>query len=354
MATRPAEPGAASPVSELRLFAVGTTRRLGERIATLLERELDEHEERSFEDGEHKTRPLVPVRDRDVYVTHSLYSEPGESVNDKLCRLLFFLGALRDAGAARLTVVAPYLCYARKDRRTKNRDPVTTKYVAQVIEAVGADRVVTLDVHDLAAFENAFRIPTDNLGALPLFLDPLIAELPDDGRLTVLSPDAGGAKRAEACRQVLAEALGREVGSVYAAKFRSRGEVTGEAVVGEVEGRTVIAVDDLVSTGTTLVRAARACREKGAERVIALATHGLFSAGVEGRLADPALEWLMVTDTVERATAEAREASRGKIRVVECAPMLAEAIRRLHAGDSLTDLSGPEWMPGRRVSASSR
>src|SRR5512135_3205205 len=139
----------------IHLFALNASRAFGERVAQRLGMPLSPHEERDFEDGEHKARPLASVRGADVFVIQSLYGEPGQGVNDKLCRLLFFIGALRDASAGRVTAVVPYLCYARKDRKTQARDPVTTRYVAALFEAVGTDRVLTLDVHNLAAFQNA-------------------------------------------------------------------------------------------------------------------------------------------------------------------------------------------------------
>jgi len=136
----------------LKLFALGGSEGLGASIAAHLGSGVAAHEEREFEDGEHKSRPLEPVAGADVYVLHSLYGGPIET-NDKLCRLLFFIGALKDAGAERVTAVAPNLCYSRKDRRTKNFDPVTTRYVASMFEAVGTDTVATLEVHNPAAFE---------------------------------------------------------------------------------------------------------------------------------------------------------------------------------------------------------
>src|SRR5918994_7708508 len=156
-------------MGQLSLFALDGSRDFGERIAGHLGIALDDHEERAFEDGEHKARPLVGVRGRDVFVVHSLYGDPDQSPNDKLCKLLFFIGALRDASAARVTAVIPYLAYARKDRKTQTRDPVTTRYVAMLLEAVGVDRILAIDVHNLAAFQNAFRCPADHLEARPLF-----------------------------------------------------------------------------------------------------------------------------------------------------------------------------------------
>jgi len=170
---------------------------------------LAKHEERQFEDGEHKTRPLDPVGGTDVYVVQSLHGGPSESANDKLCRLLFFIGALKDAGAARVTAIVPYLCYARKDRRTKPNDPVITRYVASLFEAVGTAVFVALDVHNPAAFENAFRCRTVALTAAPLFVD--YAKALSGEHLCVVSPDPGGAKRAEIFRLALESALNQPV-----------------------------------------------------------------------------------------------------------------------------------------------
>ncbi|MGH9340200.1 MAG: ribose-phosphate diphosphokinase [Acidobacteriota bacterium] len=149
------------------------------------------------------------------------------SSNDKLCRLLFFIGALRDASAGRVTAVVPYLCYPRKDRQTKARDPVTTRYIAQLFEAVGTDRVITLDVHNLAAFQNAFRCQTDHLDSRKLFVDHFRTLLPDED-VVVISPDAGGIKRAELFREALGRAFQRGLPSAFMEKRRSEGKVTGD------------------------------------------------------------------------------------------------------------------------------
>src|SRR5690242_11580375 len=160
---------ASVPMAErLQLFALSGTETLGEKISESVGCCLAALEERSFEDGEHKVRPLEAVAGCDVYVVHRLHGGPDGSPNDELCRLLFFVGALKDAGAARVTTVTPYLCYARKDRRTKANDPVTIRYLATMFEAIGVDAVVTLEVHNEAAFENAFRCPSVALSTAPL------------------------------------------------------------------------------------------------------------------------------------------------------------------------------------------
>ena len=336
-----------------QLFALDATREFGGRVAGRLGVELAQHEEREFEDGEHKVRPLASVRGRDVYVVQSLHGGPKESPHDKLCRLWFFLATLRDAGAGRITAVVPYLAYGRKDRRTKSRDPVTTRYVAELFESTGLDRLVAIDVHDLAAFQNAFRCRTEHLEAVGLFAAEIEARF--RGRpLVVVSPDSGGVKRAEALRERLAAIAAAEVPLAFLEKKRSGGVISGEAVVGEVGGRVAVILDDLVSTGTTLARAALACRSRGAERVVAAVTHGLFTGDADRVLRDGSLDTLLVTDTVppfRLPPATVRE----RLTILDTAPLFAEAIRRLHADGSLTDLLAA-WPPqaNRPAQASAR
>jgi ribose-phosphate pyrophosphokinase len=322
------DPGRAPGTHRLQVFALNATATLGRAVAEALGCPLAAHEEREFEDGEHKIRPVECVNGADVYVIQSLHGGPGASANDKLCRLLFFVGALKDAGAARVTAVAPYLCYARKDRRTKPNDPVTTRYVARLFESIGTDAVVTLDVHNPAAFENAFNCRTVALTAAPLFVEH--AKALNDERLCVLSPDPGGVKRAEIFREALEAALKRPVAKGIADKHRSAGVVSGDILAGDVADRTVLIIDDLISTGGTLLRAARAARKAGARRIIALATHGLFMPGAAEVIADPAIDRFAVTDAVPASRLP--HGALAKLDVLPCAELLAESIRRLHSG----------------------
>jgi len=323
--------------SELQLFVLGDSLAFGERVGAHLGLPLSPHEEREFEDGEHKARPLANVRGRNVFVIHSLYGDARQSGNDKLCRLLFFIGALKDASAARVTAVVPYLAYARKDRKTKPRDPVTTRYVAALFEAVGTDAVLTMDVHNLAACQNAFRIRVENLEANKLFANyflPLLRE----SEAVVVAPDAGGIKRAERFRQLLSHQLGRPVGIAFAEKYRSGGVVSGELLVGDVRGKIAVIIDDLVSTGNTLVRTARACRAQGAASVYAAASHGLFTDDAPAVLGGDAIERCAVTDTVPPFRL-GEGAARQKLALLSSAALFAEAIRRMHGGGSLTALA---------------
>jgi ribose-phosphate pyrophosphokinase len=319
------------------LFALGATQPFGERVAERLGIALADHEEREFEDGQHKARPLVSVRGRDVFVLHSLHGDDRQSVNDKLCRLLFFLGAIRDASAASVTAVVPFLCYSRKDRKTKARDPVTTRYVAALFEAMEVDRVVTLDVHNVSAFQNAFRCRTEHLEARGLFVEHVVGAI-GDRAAAVVSPDLGGVKRAERLRVSLAERLGRPVSAAMVEKYRSEDVVSGERMAGDVSGRIAILVDDMISSGGTLVRAARACRASGAREVWAAATHPVFTPDADRALADEALDRVVTLDAipVDRIRSDV---VREKLVRIDAAGLFADAIRALHEGGSIVALN---------------
>jgi len=232
---------------------------LGGAIAKLLGVPLSPIEETEFGGGERKLRPLEDVRGRSACVIHSLFGGPLGSANDHLCEMLFLIGALKDAGARRITACAPYLAYARQDRRIESGDPVTTRYVAQLFEAVGVGRVICLDVHDPAAFENAFRCGTVHVDAGSTFVQH-VASKPSGLEYVVASPDIGGAKRARHFHGLLQTALGRPVDYALMDKTRSRGGLSGTLFAGDVAGKHVIILDDLISSGTTVLRAVGACR----------------------------------------------------------------------------------------------
>ncbi len=319
------------------LFALGFSADLGNRVAEHLGVALSAHEERDFDGGEHKSRSLVGVRGRDCHVIASLAGDQSVSANDRLCRLLFFIGALKEASARSVTAVVPYLCYSRKDRQTKARDPVTTRYVAQLFEAVGTDRIVTLDVHNVAAFQNASRIPTDHLEATQLFVEH-VGRTTTSRDLVVVSPDIGGVKRAERFRQRLAEDLGIPVELAFTAKHRSRGVLTGsDRVLGQVDGRVAIVIDDMISSGGTMRRVAEMLVGQGAASVVLMATHGLFTPGSLELFDDPAVTQVVVTDSVDQ-TARSSEVTRGRLVVLGTGSLLAEAVGRIDRGGSISEL----------------
>lgn len=319
----------------LQLFVLNPSRQFGDQVAHWLGVAAGRHEEREFEDGEHKARPLDNVRGNDVFVIQSLHGDSAGSVNDKLCRLLFFIGTLKDAAAARVTAVVPYLAFARKDVKTHPRDPLTLRYVAAMAEAVGTDALLTLDVHSLAAFQNAFRRGAEHLDACSLFakhFQPLL----QGADAVVVSPDAGGVKRAHRFRSALAAVLGAPVGTAFCEKYRKADVLSGELLVGEVAGKTAILFDDLVSSGRTLARAAQACRQHGAARVYAAASHGLFAADAAATLDGAGLDGIVVTDSVTPYRPEQGVPS--GLTVISCSALFAEAIRRMHDGGSVSEL----------------
>lgn len=325
----------------MRVFALHSSQVFGEAIAALLDRSLDVIEERNFEDGEHKIRPLVSVRDEDVYVIHSLYADDQETVNDKLCKLLFFIATLKDAGAQRVTAIVPYLCYARKDRRTKARDPVTLRYVASLFEAVHVDRIVTVDVHNLQAFQNAFRCKTEHLEGHQLFVNYFQRTFQSHEKMVVMSPDIGGVKRAEQFKDRLSKAIGTPVDFAFMEKLRSKDIVSGETVVGDVNGKVVIILDDLINSGTTMARAAAACSQRGASGVYAVVTHGAFSPSANQALKEKALTKIVVANTIPVNKLNDTLAKE-KLIVLDVAPLFAETIRRLNTGGSIVSLLGIE------------
>jgi len=312
------------------IYALDAESRIAAALAAELDTPLAPHEDRAFDDGEHKWRPLADPRGADVYVVASLYGDAHDSPHDKLCRLLMFVATLRDHGAARVTAVVPYLAYARKDRRTKPFDPLALRCVAQLFEAVGTGQLFALEVHDVAAFENAFRIPVRHLQAHRLF-DAVAAALPDDLPLAVASPDPGGVKRAQLWRESLETQLARPVGFAMVDKRRSGGVVTSERLVaGDVAGARVLLLDDLIASGETLLRAAAALRGAGASEVIGYAAHGLFTGTAARLLDDRWLARIVVSDSVPPFRLGGGAALASRLQVVPAARLLAQAVRESH------------------------
>lgn len=325
------------------LFALGSSCAFGAEVAAALGVELSPHEDRAFEDGEYKIRPLTGVRGRDVHVISSLFPEPGASSADKLLKLLFFIGALKDSGAARVTAMTPYLAFSRKDRRTKPRDPITTRYIAQLFEAMRVDAVMTIDVHNIAAFENAFRCVTIPLDSHALFASR-IAPLVAGTKVAVVSPDLGDEKRAELFRQRLEKLLRRPVSKAFMDKTRSEGRVAGEIFAGEVDGCVAIILDDLIAGGGTIARTAAACRAHGAAQIFVAATHGVFSAAAPDILRAAPVDRYFITDSVVAGPGGPTAGALGaRLEIVPLASLFATAIRMLKNKGSINALleTGP-------------
>lgn len=309
------------------LFAPNHSAAIAGRIAESLGMALAASEEREFDGGEHKMRPLQDVRGHDVFVVQSLCGDTQASANDKLCRLLFFIATLKDAGAARVTACLPYLAYARKDRRTQTRDPVTTRYVAALFEAMGVDRVVVLDVHNEAAFDNAFRCETIRIEAAAAFADHLLRNA-GTSRIVVASPDAGGVKRAQRLREVLERRSGHSIDFAFMEKKRASGIVSGETFTGDVSDSDVLIYDDMIASGTTIMRAAQAARRAGARRIDVIATHAAFLPAALQLFAEGGPDTVMVSDSISLPGAFEPMLS-GRLKVCSVAPLFASTIAGL-------------------------
>lgn len=326
----------------MQIFDLTPFHPLGSAVAHNAGYPLAPLEARDFEGGQHKLRPLVSVRGEDVYVLSTLHATQGLSVNDHLIRLLFFVATCRDHGAARVTVVAPWLPYARKDRVTKARDPVSSRYIAQLFEAVGTDALVTVDVHNPAAFQNGFRCRTVHLDTCRLFSTDVVASA-GEAPVTIMSPDSGGVKRAEMLRQSVELVRNRPTGFAFMEKHRSAGVVSGHLFAGEVTGHDVWIVDDMIESGQTILRALEACRERQASAVHLIATHALCDDAALQTICRADFDSLTVTDT---ASGLDLIPFGPRLRRLGTAPMIGQCLIMMHQGRATSPVLDPTGLTG--------
>jgi ribose-phosphate pyrophosphokinase len=277
----------------------------------------------NFSDGEDYCQIDENVRGADVFVVQPTSSP----VNDHVMELLILLDAFRRSSASRITAVLPYFGYARQDKKDKPRVPIAAKLMADLLTAAGADRILTMDLH-AAQIQGFFNIPVDHLFAAPVILDAIRKLTLND--LVIVSPDVGGMTRARAIAKRLEASL-----AVIDKRRTGKNETEILNVVGDVEGKDVLILDDIIDTAGTLVQAEAALREGGAARTYAAAVHGVFSGPALERIEGSGLETLLVTNTipVEAAVARCR-----RIRPLSVAPLLGEAIQRIHDGASVSSL----------------
>jgi ribose-phosphate pyrophosphokinase len=309
---------------EIKLFTGNSNRPLAEAISAHLGVPLGGAEIGRFSDGEVQVEITENVRGGDVFVIQSTCTP----TNDNLMELLLMLDAFKRASANRITAVIPYYGYARQDRKVAPRVPISAKLVADLITTAGASRVLTVDLH-AGQIQGFFDVPVDNVYATPVLLQYLRQRL--GGReATVIAPDAGGVERARA----FAKRLDAHLAIID--KRRIRANVVGEMqIIGEVDERAAVIVDDMVDTAGTLYTAAEAVRAAGAPLVLACATHAVLSGPAVNRLRESELDELVVTDTIPLRPPATELA---KIAVLPVAPLLAEAIRRTHDEASISSL----------------
>jgi len=308
----------------LMVFTGNANPRLAEDVAKHLNIRLGRAKVGRFSDGEVMVEILENVRGRDVFLLQSICAP----TNDNLMELLVMVDSLKRASAGRVTATIPYMGYARQDRRPSSaRVPITAKVVANMMSSVGVDRVLTMDLHS-EQIQGFFDIPVDNIYSGPILLGDVWKRGFKD--LVVVSPDVGGVVRARG----LAKRLDSDLAIID--KRRPRPNVsTVMNVIGEVEGRTCVIIDDMVDTANTLCEGAAALKERGAERVLAYCTHAVLSGKAVERIAGSTLDEIVVTDTIPLS--EAGKACK-KIRVLTIGNLLAETIRRISNEDSVSSL----------------
>jgi ribose-phosphate pyrophosphokinase len=309
----------------MKLMTGNSNLPLAKAIAAYLEMPLTDALVRRFADEEIFVEINENVRGEDVFVLQST-SYPA---NDNLMELLICIDALRRASAKRITAVLPYFGYARQDRKPGPRTPISAKLVANMITVAGADRVLSVDLH-AGQIQGFFDIPTDNLFAAPVMSADILAR--HSGKnLMVVSPDVGGVVRARA--------LAKRLDNASLAIVDKRRERAGESevmnIIGDVEGRFCILIDDIVDSGGTLCNAAAALKQAGAAGVVAYITHGVLSGGAIARVEGSVLEELVITDSIGNHDTIA---SASKVRHLTIAPLLAEAIRRIADESSVSSL----------------
>jgi ribose-phosphate pyrophosphokinase len=309
----------------MKILAGNGNPELAKAIASYLDMELTRASVRRFADEEIFVEVLENVRGEDVFVVQST-SAPA---NDNLMELLICIDALRRASARRITAVVPYFGYARQDRKSGSRTPISAKLVANLITTAGADRVLSVDLH-AGQIQGFFDIPTDNLFAAPVMAADIEARLGKEG-LMIVSPDVGGVVRARA----LAKRLGNAPLAIVDKRRERPGESEVMNIIGDVRGRRCILVDDIVDSAGTLCNAAAALMTAGAESVAAYVSHGVLSGGAVARVDGSALTELVVTDSIGAVPAVA---AAQKIRRITIAPLLAEAMRRTSEETSVSSL----------------
>jgi len=325
-----------SAIQKPLLFSGNSNFGLAREIAQRMETRLGNALVDKFKNEECRIEIRENVRGAEVFVIQSICRAPnGNSVNDSLMELLIMIDALRRASAYRITAVVPYYGYAKQDKKSKGREPISAKLVANLIEKAGAARLVTLDLH-AAQIQGFFDLPVDNLLAAPTLCSYLKGQGLEGHQIVVVSPDAGGVPRAET--------FAKKLRSTLAIVFKRRpepdvSEVT--EIVGDVAGKTAVVVDDMISTGGTLAKAAEALRRRAATGVYTCATHGIFAGDAVRVLNESPIEKIIVTNTVPNI-----EAVLGpKFRVLSIAQILADAIKRITANRSVSELFAKDDEP---------
>lgn len=311
---------------ELRIIAGNSNIPLAKSICEHLGVALSDTQINHFKDGEINLNIANSARGADVFVIQPT-STP---VNDNLMELLILIDALKRASAGRINAVIPYYGYARQDRKTKAREPITAKLVADLLTVAGADRVVTMDLH-AGQIQGYFNIPVDHLSALEKLAKYFKDYVEADPDFVVVSPDLGGVTRTRRFANYL------KLPIAIIEKIRPRpNENEVMNVIGDINGKNVILVDDIIDTGGTICKAAEVLKQRGAKEVYGAATHGVLSDNAVQRIEDSTLKEFVITDTINQP----EENLRNKIKVVTVGDLIAQAIERIHSNESISVIFG--------------
>jgi ribose-phosphate pyrophosphokinase len=312
-------------MKNIRVFSGNASRKLTEKICHFIGVPVSEALVTTFSDGETQVEIKQNVRGKEVFIIQSTCAP----VNDHLMELLIMMDAIRRASAEKITAVIPYYGYGRQDRKAKPRVPITAKLVADLITTAGADRVVSMDLH-AGQIQGYFNIPVDNIFAAPVLLKYMRKKL-EGKKVVVVSPDAGGVERARAFAKRLESTL------ALADKRRDKPNVVKKItnIIGEVEGKTAIILDDMVDTFGSTDEVSRALKERGALEIYACCTHPVLSGSAIERLMASPVEKLIVTDTIPLKE-EAKNC--GKIEVLTASELIGETIKRIYNSDSVSTL----------------
>jgi ribose-phosphate pyrophosphokinase len=314
---------------QLYLVSGRLSRPLAEEIAHELDVELGEPEIADFANGEIHCRFNESVRGTDVFILQTHAAADGHSINDAIFEQLIMVDAAKRGSAKRITVICPFYGYGRQDRKASGREPITGRLLADMFEAAGAKRLISVDLHS-GQIQGFFNGPVDHLIAMPVILDTL-AEYGDD--IVMVSPDTGRVKVAEK----YAQALHCDIAFVYKSRRKDQKNVVeAKEVIGEVEGRTCVLIDDMIDTGGTIVAAAELLAERGAERVIAACTHGVFSGPAIDRIKNSVIERVVCTNTLPLGP----EKQIDKIEQLSVAPIIGRAIDAVFRDESVSEIFG--------------
>jgi len=308
---------------ELMIFSGNANPALAHEICAYLGQKLGEATVSSFSDGEIRVKVEQNVRGADVFVVQSCC----QPVNDSLMELLIIIDALKRSSANRITAVIPYFGYARQDRKDQPRVPITAKLVADLITTAGADRVLTMDLH-AGQIQGFFNVPVDHLYAMPVLLDYITKKKISD--LVVVSPDAGGVERARAFAKRIQANL-----AIIDKRREGPNQTQVMNIIGDIKGKSVLLLDDMIDTAGTIVQGAQACADQGAREVWTACTHAVLSGPALERLQESSITQVITTNTIPL---RGKEKACPKVHQLSVAPLLGEAIRRIHEDESVSSL----------------